>query len=1058
MINLPKYWQDLTVLQKNRENPRAYYIPFKPGTFTGDLSLVNLQRGRSPYYFTLNGDWHFSYHKSLRTVPEDFYKSYYSIEGWDKLSVPSCWQTEGYDLCHYTNVNYPFPCDPPYVPDENAVGLYVREFTVSRDWDQKEKFIVFEGVNSCFYLWVNSEFVGYSQGSRLPSEFDISKYIHTGTNKIAVLVLKWCDGSYIEDQDCWRFSGIFRDVYLLARDKARVNDVFAVPKLNEDFQSAKLACQISAVGCDLNATLSLMDKSGQLVSEKKVVLNANGGDAESESSFVELEVLNPTLWNCEEPYLYTLVVDTIEESLYFPIGFRSISIKDDCSLSINGQSVKLKGVNRHDFSPKYGHTIPLNAMKADLKSMKEHNINTIRTSHYPNDPRFILLCNYYGFYLIDETDLETHGTAPAGDWDLLTRDPAWEVAHVERMVRMIERDKNNPCIIMWSLGNEAAYGQNHIKMAEFAHKRDNSRLVHYEGAIHYESIDASCLDLKSRMYPTIEEIIQFAENDTKLPFFMCEYSHAMGNGPGCLKDYWEAINRYPKLIGGCIWEFWDHGIWARRYFDKDGKTYTVPVLGKEKAIQALGVDVSGMRYEEFYAYGGDFGDMPNDGNFCLDGLIYPDHSPHVGFLEAKHVYAYAAVKAVDLTKGTIKIENLFDFINLNKYYLSWELTVNGKAIETGSLFNLDIAPHEEKEFQLPYRVERKGAYHLNLSFRQKNDDEFIQSGYEMVKHQLAFNNEKTCACTCACISEPLKTLVIEDQSRIDFKGLDFEYSFDLLSGYFTRIALHGKDLIKDMSFDIWRAPTDNERTVKTSWYDMGFDQAKTKVYSAELVEQSEDRAMILVKYSLAAYIKKPVLYGSVSYTVYKEGFITVSTEVELNYSAKLKAENAWALDELFLPRFGMKITMPKDNEEVEYFGYGPNESYVDKHVSSYKGRFLTTVDELFENYEVPQENGAHYDTDWVIISSPRGMGLKFCGCGNSFSFNASHYSSHDLEQAKHSFELNKLEETIINIDYKASGVGSNSCGPRLRKEYRMDDRKFKFEFTIKPTNKEDFDA
>jgi beta-galactosidase len=1065
MLNIEKYWEDLNVMHVNRENSRAYYIPY------GDAETsLSKKRRLSPFYQTLNGNWKFKYYPSVKFVENGFYHKNVDLSTWDDLIVPSCWQVKGYDQCHYTNVNYPFPCDPPFVPNENPAGIYARDFNISETWEVKEKYVVFEGVNSCFYLWVNGSFVGYSQGSRIPAEFNITPYICKGKNRMTVMVLKWCDGSYIEDQDIWRFSGIFRDVYLLARDKEHIRDVFVKQELSENLKNALLKCEIDTKGrCEVKAELK--DNNGKLICEGKTIVNickeSNIDDTNDDANFgkatIEMEVNNPNLWNAENPYLYKLLIYCGEEVLLFSVGFRKVGVKDGLFM-VNGKDIKLKGVNRHDSHPELGQTVPLNHMVKDLMIMKRNNINTIRTSHYPNDPRFLDLCDLYGFYVIDEADLECHGVAPAGDFHMLTKNPQWKEAFVDRAERMVERDKNHACVIIWSMGNESGYDVNHIAMAKWTKNRDASRLVHYEGsaAIYNGNPDTQYIDIYSRMYASVEYIEQYALNEeNKKPLFLCEYSHAMGNGPGDLKDYWDIIYKYPKLMGGCVWEWCDHGIKA---LTTDGK--------------------------EFYAYGGDFGDKPNDGNFCLDGLVYPDRRPHIGLLELKKVIAPIRIESQYLEKGTIKITNLYDFIDLSHVSLFWKLEKEGCIIDQGEIYDLDIVPQQSQTYTLPYILpntlpnklqvntqtrkpwnEFYGRYYLTICCIQKKDTPWAEKGHEITFEQyelpiLKESAEITCADTSTSVSTGTSTgtdtdigtdtaaytdtdtyipnIKVEQEGYlITIDGFDFCYVFDAYEGTFVKMSKNYVDMITEpLNFNIWRAPTDNDRNIKHKWMAEGYDRAAMRVYDAKIANQTDISVEISVDFSLGGYIKLPILQGKAVWTVDGTG------EISLKVNAKVRE------DLVFLPRFGLQLIMPEDNEEVEYFGYGPHESYIDKHLSVRIGKYLTTVDEMFENYLMPQENGSRFGTEWVIISNELGMGLKFTGCPN-FSFNAAHYTPEDLTAAEHPHELQKRKETVLNIDYKMSGVGSNSCGPELLEKYRFDEKEFEFKLKFMPVFKED---
>ncbi len=999
LINIKKYWEDTETLQINREKPRAYYIPFKEAS--GALSGV---REESPYFQLLNGGWKFKYHESIKLVEEGFYKPDTDTSMWEELIVPSCWQVKGYDKTHYTNANYPFPCDPPFVPNNNPAGLYIRDFKLLEEWDGKEKYIVFEGVNSCFYLWVNGSFAGYSQGSRMPAEFNISQYIQKGVNRIAVMVLKWCDGSYLEDQDMWRFSGIFRDVYLLAREKSCIRDVFNRQELSPDLQQAVLSCELDTTGsCEARA--ELRDASGKSVAAGTALIEGHGA--------IRLEIDRPVLWNAEHPYLYKLLIYCNGEVLVFNTGFRSIEIKQGIFM-INGKAVKLKGVNRHESHPELGQTVPVPHMLEDLLLMKRHNINTIRASHYPDDPRFLDLCDEYGFYLVDEADLECHGVLEAGDFHMLTRDPRWEKAFLDRAERLVERDKNHPCVVIWSMGNESGYDANHISMARWTKARDASRPVHYEGAApkYGGSKAVECLDMESRMYASVEYIEEYASNDeNSKPLFLCEYSHAMGNGPGDLKDYWDIIYKYPLLMGGCVWEWCDHGI---------------------SAVTGAGV--------EYYAYGGDFGDRPNDGNFCLDGLVYPDRTPHTGLLELKKVIAPVRIEAADLKEGTFKVTNLYDFIDLSGVSIEWKVEKDGATVEQGVYDSIEALPQCSTMLRLPYRIPESsaGRFFVTLSVIQKKATTWAERGYEITFEQFELPVNKA---EVSKSGKPAALKVEEKDNLVYIEGFDFYHVFDLYEGGFTKLSRNNTDMLCGLPrFNIWRAPTDNDRNIKLKWMEEGYDRAGIHVYGAKLEEVKEDKVRISVDFSLGGYIKLPILHARAVWTVAAAG------EIFLEVSAKVR-------DGLpFLPRFGLQLVMPEGNEAVEYFGNGPHENYIDKRQSARKGKYLTTVDGMFENYLMPQENGSRCGTEWVIVSNPQGMGLRF-EAEEEFSFNASHYTPEALTEAGHPFELKKSRETIVNIDYKMSGVGSNSCGPELIKKYRLDEKEFKFRLRIMPVFK-----
>jgi beta-galactosidase len=1036
MIRIPRYWEDPNTLHVNRMPARSYYIPYADAA-----SADRGGRGASPYYQTLNGSWKFRYCPSLKDADEHFYEEGFDAGGWDDVLVPSCWQTNGYDQLHYTNFNYPFPCDPPYVPDRNPAGLYVRDFRVSDAWEGRRKTVVFEGVNACFYLWVNGAFVGYSQGSRMPAEFDVTGHVRAGVNRMAVLVLKWCDGSYLEDQDAWRYSGIFRDVYLLARGEAHVRDAFIRQELADDFSRAALTVDLETTA-PLEVKVELRDAAGRIKGTASARVEGTGA--------VELAVPQPELWNAERPYLYRLYIHAGGEVLRFPVGFRRIDIRGGV-FRINGRAVKLKGVNRHDSHPELGQTIPLNHMIKDLKLMKRHNINTIRTSHYPNDPRFLDLCDEFGFYVVDEADLECHGLGAAEHWvdaalHRLSADPAWRGAFVERAVRMVERDKNHPSVIMWSIGNESGYNRNHIAMAEWTRRRDASRPVHYEGATPTNKglADTSCLDVESRMYPTLEFVEEYARSEQNdKPLFLCEYSHAMGNGPGDLKDYWDILYRYPKLMGGCVWEWVDHGIAAET---ADGNPY--------------------------FAYGGDFGDKPNDGNFCIDGLVGPDRRPHTGLLELKQVYAPVLAEAAFAADGrlNVRITNRYDFQDLSDVSLHWKAEREGEIVSRGFVADLDVPAGKTAELTLdvveadalpsedsPTAAQaqislRDGAPQrplvVTLSFRTKRETPWAEAGYEIAFAQAEEKAQPEAAASPApgVTAKSSHALRASEQgAALVIEGFDFRYEFDLLEGTWVQFAKHGVRMLQaPVTFTVWRAPTDNDMPLKANWVKEGYDTAGWKAYACEWSQPDAHTVNIRVSFALAAPALRPLMRGEAAWKIGADG--TVSLDLQARVKESLP----------FLPRFGLALVMPPGNEEVEYYGYGPHESYIDKRVSVKKGKYLFTVDEMFENYIKPQENGSRYGTEWAIVSNAQGMGLKFtAGRPQHFSFNAAHFTPDDLTRAGHTYDLARRKETIVHIDYKMSGVGSASCGPQLREPYQLNEKDIAFALTISPVFKED---
>ena len=1011
-MNITKYWEDPNVLHVNCEKPHAYFIPFED-----EEKARKGIRKESNYYIDLTGEWDFRYYRSVNEIKEEYEILEENTLGWDKLIVPSNWQLHGYDKPNYTNLNYPFPFDPPYVPNENPAGVYHKDFHFDKKDDKSIK-LFFEGVDSCFYVWLNGNFIGYSQVSHMTSEFDITKEVISGKNSLVVIVLKWCDGSYLEDQDKWRLSGIFREVYLLKRDKNCITDIFIKTEIedskekdnnkdnNKDVNKGYLSCEIETnTNTEIQIKAILLDCKGNPLQEQ--ILTSTG------VCNINMEVPTPALWFADTPNLYQLYLYCGEEIITLRIGFRKVDIKESV-IRINGRAVKFKGVNRHDSDPKLGQAVTVESMRNDLLLMKRHNINAIRTSHYPNDPRFYEMCDELGFYLIDEADVETHGCGPAGDINSLAASPAFEKAFVDRMQRMVERDKNFTCIFMWSLGNESGHGINHIKMAEWVKPRDGSRLLHYEGATGWgkNELSSAYVDVISKMYAPVtdyEEVILKNESDNR-PYLLCEYCHAMGNGPGDLKDYWDIIYQYPRFAGGFVWEWTDHSV-------------------RTKTPEGI----------EYFAYGGDFDDHPNDGNFCVDGLVYPDRRVHTGLLELKNIVKPFRTEAVNLQSGEFNITNLYDSTDSSSVVLNWILEKDGVGITSGKLENLGLQAQEAKTFILPYDfpAQADGKYYLTVSYAQKEATEWAEKGYEIGFDQ--FELEPGALLKKQITNSSFGDLnIVKEYNSILITGQDFEYVFSTVIGTFIKLTFQGCDMLVNYpKYNIWRAPLDNDMNIKKLWMEEGFDRISSHIYQVELLKETKKEITIQTKMSLGSYIRKPVIHMNCTWTIYGNGEILVETE------AKVRA------DLPFLPRFGMQFTLPEGEEDVEYFGYGPHESYIDKHHSTRKSRYRSKVNDLHEDYLRPQENGSHYNTEWVSVTNEQGRGLLFQASEN-FSFNASHYTPEVLTNASHPYKLKKRKETIVHIDYKMSGVGSNSCGPELLEKYRLDETEISFKFSIKP--------
>ncbi|MCL2096263.1 MAG: DUF4981 domain-containing protein [Oscillospiraceae bacterium] len=1011
----PDYYKRLDVLHYNCEEPRAYYIPYEC-----EYRAKKAIRGKSPYFKSLCGEWNFAYFDSAADI-DDFADINFDAFAFETIQVPMNWQMNGnavtgnndynknYDVPNYTNVNYPIPNDPPFVPDENPCGAYYRDFWLEENFvNGGDIFLNFEGVDSCFYVWVNGKFAAYSQVSHMTTEVNITDFVKVGRNRIAVLVLKWCDGTYLEDQDMWRMSGIFREVYLLKREKIRIKDFFVKTYLSDDFKTGKIGFDIETTG-DADIKFKLTDPCGNILAE--------GGYRHD----LIIEVGNAKLWSDESPDLYGLYLQCGGEVIYQDIGFRKVEIIGNI-VYINGQKIKIKGVNRHDSHPILGHATPLEHMLEDLYIMKRHNINCVRTSHYPNDPRFYELCDRLGFYVIDEADLEGHGMWTATK-TIPSHDSEWEASYVDRVKLMLERDKNRPCIISWSLGNETPCGVNHEKMTEYIKSRDISRFVHFEHAYldrENKKHRSEIVDIQSEMYPHPDSIKAYLEDkDYTQPFFLCEYSHAMGNGPGCLEDYWELIYAYDNFFGGCVWEWTDHTIALR-----DDKNRPVK-----------------------YTYGGDFGDMPNDGNFCVDGLVYPDRRPHTGLLELKQVIR--PVRAKLLNNNEIALKSWRYFTDTTDIDLLYNVERDGEIIYGGRITGLDIQPGEEKIFGLniPENICNKpGEYFLNISYRANKNAPYWTAGHEIGIEQfkLAYMESPANKYILAEIKKnKLRVETSYDRYIIAYAG-DTVYTFDAYYGKITGINSNGKELIeKPVEFNLWRAPTDNDRNIQHKWRRLGFDKAVQKHYSSEIISQDDYKLSIKSSVSLGAYITAPIIELDVLYNIYASGDLVIDVKAKLG--DKIDA---------FLPRFGIILEMPENTELIKYFGYGPMESYIDKRRAARVGLFESTVSENFEPYVFPQENSSHFGTRWATAANYAGHGLLFAleseATENTFMFSAQHYSPETLDETKHDYELHPSKSTFVTIDYKQSGIGSNSCGPELFEKYRFSEREFECAFRIKP--------
>ena len=1010
-------WENPRLLSRNRESAQATLVPF-----ADEASALVRERNTSPFFKLLNGQWRFFYAPTIQALPTGFETADFEDTQWDTIPVPSNWQMHGYGKPNYTNVAYPYPVDPPHVPQENPVGLYRRGFSLPAHWGGRHVFLTFEGVDSAFYVWLNGHPVGYSQGAHIPSEFNLTPYLVQGENSLVVQVFQWSDGSYLEDQDMWRMSGIFRDVYLTATPAVHLRDVRIRTPLSKDYKDATLDVQVSLRNytarpmSGFKVNTRLLDAEGAGVIQQ--VLDApsplEAGQEVTLSS--QAAISSPHLWSAEDPYLYTLVLSLLDptgavtEVESFRVGFRQVEVKDQ-QLLINGVSVKLKGVDRHDTHPDLGHAVSYESMVKDITLMKQHNVNTVRTSHYPNDPRWYDLCDLYGIYIVDEADLECHGFGFTENENRISDDPEWEQAYVDRAERMVQRDKNHPCVIIWSLGNESFYGCNHDAMAAYIRAHDPTRLIHYERAQ-----DAKLVDIVSTMYPKVDRLIEEGKKtDDPRPFFMCEYAHAMGNGPGNLKEYWDAIYAHPRLIGGCIWEWVDHSI--RRHTETG---------------------------EEWFAYGGDFDDYPNDGNFCIDGLNFPDRNPHSGLIEYKKIIEPVKVEAVDLRTGKVRVTNRYNFLSLKHLDVAWNVTCDGDLLQQGTLAPLDIPAGGEAVVTLPYQLPAgalSATYWLNLSFTLAGATLWAPRGFEVAWAQLELP-VKAPAAPAVKVSQMPALRVSETPQAYTIRGEDFRLTFDTWKGTLSEWEYQGLPLIAvGPKLNVWRAPTDNDKYIAPEWRRFGYDRMIQRVDGVAIISRKAQAVQVEVHSTLAGYSLTPAFKCVYRYTIYGTGDVVISTQV-------IPAPHLPVL-----PRIGLQLHLPGGFDRFAWYGRGPHESYVDRRESARVGVYRGTVQEQFVNYIRPQENGNKADTRWAAVTNIRGMGLLAVGMP-LINVSAHHYTPEDLTKAEHTYELKRRNETILNLDYRQDGLGSNSCGPEPLAQYRLQPEETQFSVRLCPLNGE----
>ncbi len=1016
-------WENPEIIAQNKEPGHATFIPFQD-----ESTALTMDNTKSEYYKLLNGKWKFTFWHSPNEVPKDFYKVKYNDDEWDMLEVPSNWQLKGYGTPIYINIPHPFPANPPVVPrDTNETGCYRMLFEIPAKWEDKEVFIHFEGVQSAFYLWINGEKAGYSQGSMTPAEFNITDYIKKGHNLLSVQVIRWSDGSYLEDQDFWRLSGIYRNVYLLVRNKVHIRDFYVTTDFDKDYQNAGLSVKTSIRNLSEDKSglqkvfYKLLDtENDTVIIEEAVEMQKSVHPGEEGTVIYETQVNNPQKWSDETPFLYKLVLilkdenDDVREVICRNIGFREVEIKNG-QLLVNGKPIMFRGVNRHEIHPDYGRVIPEETMIKDIVLMKQNNINAVRTSHYPNQPRWYELCDQYGLYVMDEANIESHQLWTESIY--MAKKPEWKDAFVERGVRMVERDKNHPCIIAWSMGNETGLGENFDDMYN-AMKEIDPRPIHYEPRNPAYRVGLSKYDFISMMYAPIDTLVKYMKKDPSRPAIYCEYSHAMGNSNGNFKDFWDTFEQYPRMQGGFIWDFVDQGLRKRN-------------------------DMG----EAYFAYGGDFGDKPNDGNFCINGLVFPDRETQPAMHDIKKVQQYIKVKPVNTTAGIIALENNYQYLNLNIFSLEWELTENGQIIDIGTVDSLDIPPGDQEEVFIPFnniKTKAGSEYWLNLSLQHKNPVSWAGRGFEQAWEQLKvpFRVSKKKNVSVTQLPE-LQTEVKGDE--IIMSGDKFKTIFDKTKGIFSSYKYDNKELFNNSPQpNFWRAPADNDRgggenSYAYRWEKEGLDSLDFKIDSIQ-INDADSQSKTSITVAGSATTTNGTIHFLKAFTVYGNGDIHVASEIIVK--GELPP----------LAKIGDIFTLDDQFENMKWYGRGPEESYWDKKEGHKIGLWAGTVSEQFVPYVKPQENGNKTDVRWAYLSNPDGLGMLVYGLP-LLNISARQYTDYNIANACHTVDLEKSGNTFFHVDFKQMGVGGDdSWSPRVHREYLLNKKSYRYSYYIRPVN------
>ena len=1012
-------WEDPTILAINKEPARSSFYLYEDET----AALKNIP-SESAYFLSLNGIWKFNYVDKPADRPADFYKTTYDTRAWKDIDVPCTVELNGYGYPIYVNIRYPFEANPPFIPhDFNPVSSFKRTFTVPESWNGRQIKLFFGAVNSAFYVWVNGEKVGYNEDSKTPAEFDITKFVSPGENQVAVEVYRWCDGSYLEDQDFWRVSGIEREVYVYATPKVHISDFWAIGDLDETYTNGKLKLTVKVKNLleeivnNYTIEAKLLDANQQAVFTP--MQSAAKIDPQKEAEIVfEQNVENPLKWSAETPNLYTLVLTMkdlsgkTQQVTSCKVGFRKVELKNGL-LTVNGVPIYIKGVNRHEHDPVKGHVISEESMITDIKLMKQFNINTVRTSHYPNHPRWYELCDQYGLYVIDEANIESHGMGYEPQ-RTLGNNPIWKEAHLARTISMVERDKNHPSIIIWSLGNEAGDGVNFEATSDWIHKRDVTRLVQYEQAQTKKHTDIFC-----PMYMRIPAMIEYASKEQDRPLIQCEYTHAMGNSNGNLQDYWDAIESYKSLQGGCIWDWVDQG-----FLKKNDKG------------------------EEFWAYGGDYGpaNVPSDGNFCCNGIVQPDRMLKPAIWEVKKVYQNIKVTPVDLAKNTFNIVNKYCFTNLNEFNGTWKLEADGKVIATGELTDLELPPVSSKELivKLPRINPAPGVeYFVTFSFKTKNATPLVPAGHEVAWDQYQIPVVKESSQVNVSAMRPM--MFEQNDTVATITGSDFTVIINKQSGVISSFKSGNTELIKTPLIpDFWRAPTDNDfgNGMQKRCAVWRYAGSKRKTDEVTIKQVGQQLIVVSVSNSLPETNSKV----STKYKIYGSGDIVIDYQFTAGNDT---------LPEL--PRLGMKMTLPVEFDNLSWYGRGPHESYWDRKTSTAVGLYTGKVFDQYHPYVRPQENGNKTDVRWVTITNYNGLGLMATGI-TLLSVNANHFSIEDFEngpekEQHHTTDVKKQDFVSLNLDYQQTGIGGDdSWGARAHEQYTLFPKKYTYSFRIRPIN------